>query len=111
MFGLSDTVIDEIRNIFESYSNIEEVLIFGSRAKGNYRTGSDIDLAAKGDAITFDQLMDINLKIENLGLLYKVDVLSYEEKKGTPIGDHIDRVAKVFYKKTSANHNNLDNNK
>lgn len=48
MFGLSNTVISEICNVFKMYPDIEEVLIFGSRAKGNYRTGSDIDLAAKG---------------------------------------------------------------
>lgn len=98
MFGLSNAVVNDICNVFKDYSNITEVLIFGSRAKGNYRTGSDIDLVAKGDSITFNQLVDINLKIEDLGLLYKVDVLSYEEKKGTPIGEHIDRVAKVFYR-------------
>lgn len=99
MFGLSNVVINDICNVFRDYSNITEVLIFGSRAKGNYREGSDIDLAVKGDLISFNQLVDINLKIEDLDLLYKVDVISYEEKKGTPIGDHIDRVGKVFYKR------------
>lgn len=101
MFGLSNVVINDICNIFRDYSNITEVLIFGSRAKGNYRTGSDIDLAVKGDLVSFNQLVDINLRIEDLDLLYKVDVISYEEKKGTPIGDHIDRVGKVFYKRGS----------
>lgn len=99
MFGLSETVVNDICNVFKDYPNITEVLIFGSRAKGNYRTGSDIDLAAKGKGISFDQLTDIHLRIEDLDLLYEVDVLSYEEKKGTPIGDHIDRVGKVFYKR------------
>lgn len=98
-FGLSGEVIREINEVFKLFPNIEEVVIFGSRAKGNFRTGSDIDLVAKGKGITFDQLVDINLKIEDLGLLYKVDVLSYPEKTGTPIGDHIDRVSRLFYKK------------
>lgn len=98
-FGLSEEVIREINEVFKLFPNIEEVVIFGSRAKGNFRHGSDIDLAAKGKGITFDELVDILLKIEDLGLLYKVDILSYNEKIGTPIGDHIDRVSQVFYRK------------
>ena len=60
MFGLSDTVIDDLKGIFKQYPNIEEVLIFGSRAKGNYLEGSDIDLALIGEGLTFDTIMDIN---------------------------------------------------
>ena len=102
MFGLSDTVIDDLKGIFKQYHNIEEVLIFGSRAKGNYLEGSDIDLALIGEGLTFDTIMDINIKIEDLELLYKVDILNYMEKRGTPIGDHIDQVGQLFYKKDMA---------
>ena len=102
MFGLSDTVIDDLKGIFKQYPNIEEVLIFGSRAKGNYLEGSDIDLALIGEGLTFDTIMDINIKIEDLELLYKVDILNYMEKRGTPIGDHIDQVGQLFYKKDMA---------
>ena len=72
-FGLSDTVIKELQDIFKRHVNIKKVLIFGSRSKGNYRADSDIDLAVIGDN------------------------LDYEKKKGTPIGEHIDRVGQVFY--------------
>ena len=99
MFGLSDEVIRDIRGVFERHGNIDEVILFGSRAKGNYSEGSDIDLAAKGNGLTFNQLMDINIQIEDLGLLYKVDVVDYNKNIGTPIVSHIDRVGKVFYKK------------
>ena len=97
MYGLSDTVITDICGVFRRYPNIEKVLIFGSRAKGTYSEGSDIDLAAVGDGLTFNQLMDINIQIEDLGLLYKVD---YNKNIGTPIGEHINRVGKPFYNKT-----------
>lgn len=36
-------------------------------------------------------------EIDDLDLLYTVDLLDYQKKKGTPIGDHIDRVGQVFY--------------
>lgn len=97
MFGLSDTVVEDIRRIFKQHANIRKVLIFGSRAKETYHNGSDIDLAAVGDGLTYNQLMDIAIQIEDLGLLYKVDVLDYQKQKGTPIGTHIDRVGKLFY--------------
>ena len=97
MFGLSDTVIEDIRRIFKRHENIRKVFIFGSRAKDTYHNGSDIDLAAVGQGLTYNQLMDIAIQIEDLGLLYKVDVLDYDKQKGTPLGTHIDRVGQVFY--------------
>lgn len=99
MYGLSETVITDICDVFRRYPNIEKVLIFGSRAKGTYSEGSDIDLAAVGDGLTFNQLMDINIQIEDLGLLYKIDVVDYNKNRDTPIGEHIKRVGKPFYNK------------
>lgn len=99
MFGLSIDTVHDLQSIFKQFSNINEVLIFGSRAKGNYKNGADIDLAIKGQNITFDELMDVSLKIDELELLYKVDILNYYQKKNLPIGRHIDRVGKSFYKK------------
>ena len=96
-FGLSDTVIEELQDIFKRHVNIKKVLIFGSRSKGNYRAGSDIDLAVIGDNLDYNQMLDIICEIEDLELLYSVDLLDYQKKKGTPIGDHIDRVGQIFY--------------
>lgn len=96
-FGLSDTVIKELQDVFRRHANIKKVLIFGSRSEGNYREGSDIDLAVVGNNIDYNQLLSILCEIDDLGLLYSVDLLDYSKKKGTPIGDHIDRVGQVFY--------------
>ena len=96
-FGLSDAVITELQDVFRRHSNIKKVLIFGSRSKGNYRAGSDIDLAVIGTVIDYNQLLNIQCEIEDLELLYSIDLLNYQEKMGTPIGDHIDRVGQVFY--------------
>ena len=96
-FGLSDTVIEELQNVFRRHQNIERVLIFGSRSKGNYRAGSDIDLAVIGKGIDYGQILTILCEIEDLELLYSVDMIDYKEKVGTPIGNHIDRVGQVFY--------------
>ena len=96
-FGLSDTVVKELQDVFRRHANIEKVLIFGSRSKGNYRVGSDIDLALIGKNIDYRQLLDISMEIDDLELLYSIDLLDYQTKVGTPIEDHIDRVGQVFY--------------
>jgi len=96
-YGLSDTVREELCSVFRRHANIEKVLIFGSRSKGNYRAGSDIDLAVVGKALDYSQLLDIQCEIDDLELLYSIDLVDYQQKKGTPIGDHIDRVGQIFY--------------
>ena len=96
-FGLSESVIEELQEVFRRHANIEKVLIFGSRSKGNYRAGSDIDLAVIGKDLDYNQLLDIMCDIEDLELLYSVDLLDYQKKKGTPIGDHIERVGQIFF--------------
>ena len=96
-FGLSDTVIKELQDVFRRYANIKKVLIFGSRSKGNYRAGSDIDLAVIGKDIDYRLILNLQCDIEDLELLYSIDLIDYQKKKGTPIGNHIDRVGQVFY--------------
>lgn len=90
-------MINELGNVFRRHANIEKVLIFGSRLKGNYRAGSDIDLAVVGKNLDYSQLLDIQCEIDDLELLYSIDLVDYQKKKGTPIGDHIDRGGQVFY--------------
>ena len=96
-FGLSDTVIRELQDVFRRHANIEKVLIFGSRSKGNYRAGSDIDLAVVGKDIDYNLLLTLQCEIDDLEMLYSIDLLDYQKQKGTPIGAHIDRVGQVFY--------------
>ena len=62
-FGLSDAVIKELQDVFRRYTNIEKVLIFGSRSKGNFREGSDIDLAVIGKGVDYNQLLSILCEI------------------------------------------------
>lgn len=98
-YGLSETVIQELQAVFRKHSFVERVILFGSRAKGNYHAGSDIDLAVVAFGMTYTQLLTISTDIDDLNLLYKVDLLDYNRNIGTPIGEHIDRVGKVFYSK------------
>ncbi len=97
MKGIGDWTMNDLRSVFRRHPKVRKVILFGSRAKGNFRTGSDIDLALVGEDIDHEELLRIYNDIDDLGLLYKVDLLHYEEKQGTPIGEPIDRAGKVFY--------------
>lgn len=97
MFGLSKKTIDDLQSIFYKHSNIDKVIIFGSRAKGTFREGSDIDFALVGKSVSLSQKLDILNQAEDLGIFYKIDLLDYNKQKNTPIGEHIDRVGKCFW--------------
>lgn len=98
-FGLSQWTIGDLTSVFRRYPNVSRVLLFGSRAKGDYRAGSDIDLAVVGDGIGDEEMMRMRCDIDDLGLLYGVDLLCYDKVGGTPIASHIDRVGKVLYER------------
>lgn len=96
-FGLTDTVIESIQKIFEANSRVDAVIIFGSRAKGNFRDGSDIDLAMKGRDLDFDDLLNLNNKIEKLNLPYEIDLVNYSTIKEPALAEHIAHVGIEFY--------------
>lgn len=96
-FGLSDWTMNDLRSVFRRYPNIKRVILFGSRAKGNFRPGSDIDLAMLGDGIDHTEILKIYNDIDDLGLLYGIDLIDYNKNKNLPIGEHIDRTGKLFY--------------
>lgn len=98
-FGLPAATLDKLSSIFAQHSVIQTVLIYGSRAKGNYRTGSDIDLTIKGDEISFAELMQIEDQIDDLMLPYTVDLSQYCQIANRELIAHIDRVGVEIYSK------------
>jgi type I restriction enzyme S subunit len=98
-YGLNDTTIEAMQKVFESNSKIDEVIVFGSRAKGNYKEGSDIDLAVKGRNINLDDILSLSRKLDELNLPYKIDLINYATIKDKDVVEHIDRVGIVFYER------------
>ena len=98
-FGLTCTTLDKLKSVFKKHDSIEEVIIYGSRAKGTYKEGSDIDLTIKGSALPFLELMEVEDQIDDLYLPYGVDLSQYEQLKNSDLINHIDRVGVVFYSK------------
>ena len=95
-FGLNQKTINKINSVFELHSQIEEVLIYGSRAKGNYREGSDIDITLIGKNI---ELSKINENIDDLNTPYLFDISIFDKLESKDLIEHINRVGKTFYKK------------
>lgn len=97
--GLSKEVWNEIIEVFEKFTKINQVILFGSRAMGNFREGSDIDLAIKGDHIVLKDLLDIEVALEDLELIYKIDLVDFNKINNPELQAHIDRVGMVVYSK------------
>jgi predicted nucleotidyltransferase len=71
--------ISTIHKIFQKYQEIEQALIFGSRAKGNYKEGSDIDLTLIGKNLTTNDLLNIASDLEDSNLPYLFDLSQVEQ--------------------------------
>lgn len=102
-FGLKQTTIDKINGVFRLHPEIEKVVIYGSRAKGNYRPGSDIDITLFGENITRDTLSKLDWEIDDLNTPYLFDISIYTKLNAPSLQEQIDRVGQVFY--TKENHN------
>lgn len=98
-FGLPETTLKKLRSVFAQHESISSVLIYGSRAKGNYRPGSDIDITIKGSEIPFNELMLIQNQIDDLMLPYTVDLSLYNQLGNADLIDHIDRIGVEIYTK------------
>jgi len=96
-FGLPYNYILQINAVFNQYPAINEVVLFGSRAKGNYRDNSDIDLAIKGEDINLSTLQEIETKLEELYIPNAIDLLVFDNIKNLDLINHINRVGKQFY--------------
>lgn len=101
MYGLSDNTIKELKNIFASYTKVDKIVLYGSRAKGTHRDGSDIDLTFFGKELTLAIIYEIEEKIEELNLPYLFDISLFSHINNVSLIEHIERVGKVFYTKVS----------
>lgn len=98
-YGLKADTIKSIRSVFSTFPEVEEVILYGSRAKGNFKSGSDIDLTIKGNHLNLDISNKISLKLDDLLLPYIIDLSIFNHIENMDLIDHINRVGVSFYKK------------
>ncbi|GAA4465884.1 hypothetical protein GCM10023093_18850 [Nemorincola caseinilytica] len=98
-YGLPDEDIEQIVKAIATMPKVSCVTLFGSRAMGTYRAGSDIDLAIAGEGITFNDISDIYTSLERLGMLYSFDLQNIASITDNALLDHMDRVGKVLFRR------------
>lgn len=76
-FGLEEKVITDIVEILKKHKEVESAKIYGSRARGDYRKSSDIDIALFGESLTFLINTNIFYEIDDLYLPYKIDLINF----------------------------------
>ncbi len=102
-YGLTQEIIEKISNVYARFPEVEKVVLYGSRAKGNYKNGSDIDFTLYGTALTPDLRANIAMALDDLMLPYTIDLSFFDELENAELREHIKRVGKVFYEKTNQN--------
>jgi type I restriction enzyme S subunit len=101
--GLSEKTVNKISSVFERFPEIEKAVLYGSRAKGNFKTGSDIDLTLYGEKLSSRLLGDIAEALDDLLLPYTIDLSIFDELNHAKLREHIERVGVVFYEKKNQN--------
>jgi predicted nucleotidyltransferase len=100
-FGLRETTIQQICGVLERHPQVERAVLYGSRADGNFKNGSDIDLTLRGGAdLTLQVLYKIMDELDDLLLPYTID-LSIEANVSDPeVKKRIQRTGVTFYDKS-----------
>ena len=97
-FGLSAETVSKINSVFSRHAGVEEAILYGSRAKGNFKPGSDIDLALVAPSLGSKEVWRIETELDDLMLPYKVDLCLIHEVDNPSLLDHIKRVGRAFYR-------------
>lgn len=101
MFGLKDSIIIKMKNVLSKYGEIEKALIFGSRARGNYKKTSDIDIAIFSHNITSTRLNLLRNDFDELDIIYTVDIVDFYKVSKEELKNSIMRDGIVIFSKFS----------
>lgn len=99
MYGLTDKSYHELLNILASVPEIEEAVLYGSRARGDYWRASDIDLSLKGNGLNQHSLAQLNNRLYESHIPYFYDTNIYASIKNDTFRANIDRDGIVIYRR------------
>lgn len=97
--GLTESHISQMIKILAKYSFVEEAILFGSRAKGNFQPGSDVDISLKGKNLSINHLISILNDLDDSDLPFTFDINLYCHIREPALIDHIDRVGITLFRK------------
>lgn len=98
-YGLTVGDLQKLNDLFSANTKIERVILYGSRAKGNYKSFSDVDITLLGETLLNSDLSKLQIEIDDLLLPYKFDISLFKNLRNEALIEHINRVGKVLYTK------------
>ena len=99
-FGLRDTDLTYLKTTFQRFPEIERVLVFGSRAKGTHRPGSDIDLAVSGTGVSRATLLRLGLILEEESPMpFRFDLVHGDALENSALRAQIEGTGQLLYEK------------
>lgn len=90
-YGLDQQLLDQISTVFESYDQVEEAWLYGSRAMGTQKEGSDIDVTLKGSSLNLEILNSIAADLDDLMTPYFFDLSIYKHVENQALKEHIEK--------------------
>jgi len=98
-YGLTQEDLHQIMDVIQQFPHVESACIFGSRAKGNFKPGSDVDIAISGESIGPEVVTSLaSILNEETLLPYYFDIVHIQSLTDSSLKKHIDRVGQWFYK-------------
>ncbi len=98
-YGLEERYIEQITRIFAVFPKVKIVYLYGSRARGDFRPDSDIDLAISAPDMDFSEFLLLRSRLGDLPLIFKIDVVHFEKLTEDALKRNILKDAVAFYKK------------
>lgn len=98
-YGLKPETIAQIQGVLSGFPELEKAVIYGSRAMGNFRFNSDIDLTLIGKKLGLTELLRIENELDDLLLPYQIDISLFHQIDNPELVNHIDEYGKTFFEK------------
>ena len=98
-YGLPESAVQKVCTVLSRYPQVERAILYGSRAKGSHKKGSDIDLTLQGVDLTLEVLYRILDDLDDLLLPYTVDLSIFNNIDDPDMLEHIQRAGVTFYEK------------
>jgi predicted nucleotidyltransferase len=99
-YGLPQSAVQKICAVLSRYPQVEKAILYGSRAKGTYKNGSDIDLTLRGADLSLNVIYKILVDLDELLLPYIIDLSIFNDIADPNVIEHIQRVGVTFYDKS-----------
>jgi uncharacterized protein len=97
--GIPDEALYRILAVLAEDDKVERIILYGSRAKGNFELGSDIDLAIDGPLLDLRRLSALEARLDDLLLPWKIDLTKIGDIESADLLDHIARVGKTLFER------------